>query len=61
MTESKSKRTSAGLSRDVKKKMVSVHPALWNRIEEIAYAKLGLEPDEIRLTNSQILTALIGI
>ena len=53
------KRMSAGLSRDVEKKMLSVHPKLWERMEAMAHHRMGTKPSEIKLTNQQVLTALV--
>ena len=53
------KRMSAGISRDVQGKVVTVHPVLWKRMEERAHEKMGTNPEEIKLTNQQVLTALV--
>ena len=58
-TTIKTKRKSAGLSRDVKKKMVAIHPVMWERMVALAHHRLGTDPKEIRLTNTQVFTALV--
>jgi len=54
------KRMSAGLSRDVEKKVLAVHPVLWDRMEAMAHKIMGTDPNEIKLTNTQVLTALVA-
>tara|TARA_R100000458_G_C8267207_1_gene242196 strand:- start:1337 stop:1519 length:183 start_codon:yes stop_codon:yes gene_type:complete len=54
------KRMSAGLSRDVEKKVLTVHPVLWERMEAMAHKIMGTDPSEIKLTNQQVLTALVA-
>tara|TARA_Y100000593_G_C4043582_1_gene206352 strand:- start:309 stop:479 length:171 start_codon:yes stop_codon:yes gene_type:complete len=51
---------SAGLSRDVEKKVLNVHPVLWDRMEAMAHKIMGTDPNEIKLTNTQVLTALVA-
>jgi uncharacterized protein YneF (UPF0154 family) len=54
------KRMSAGLSRDVKSKQLTIHPKLWERMESLAHNHMGTKPSEIKLTNQQVLTALVA-
>ena len=55
------KRMSAGLSRDVKKIAIHVHPKLWERMETIAHKQLRTDPSKIRLTRTQVLTTLVAV
>ncbi len=53
------KRMSAGLSRDVEKKVMAVHPELWKQIERQSAIRMGLDPTKIKLTNQQILAVIL--
>ena len=55
------KRMSAGLSRDVEKKIVTVHPEMWKQIERQSAKRMGLDPAKIKLTNQQILAVILAM